>query len=68
MDSKWSDLSAILVRTDYNLQPGDRHYGATEPAEAKPCRCEPPGYMHDADEVRCWKCGARPSEAAASRS
>lgn len=70
MDSKWSDLSSILVRTEYDAKMTDRHYGATAPLPAKPCRCELPGFMLDRDggETRCWKCGARPTDAAAYRS
>jgi hypothetical protein len=58
MEYDWYDLSAILARHDYKFQPGELHYGATEPRDAPTCRCDQPGYHDDDGEVRCWKCGA----------
>lgn len=68
MTTNWTDLSAFLSHADYNATPIDRHYGATEPLEALPCRCERPWLALDDGEVRCWKCGACPSASAATPS
>lgn len=70
MNPKWCDLAKTLQSNEYNVEPGDRHYGATAPLAPKPCRCQPPGLVadHDDGEVRCWKCGSiRPSTGAASQ-
>jgi hypothetical protein len=65
----WTDLAAILARSEYNVPKPDRDDRITEPLDAPPCRCESPGFTlcRDDDEVRCWKCGARPATAAACR-
>lgn len=59
-------LSAFLNRTDYNVRLGEPGYGATEPRDAEPCRCDPPGIYREDGDLRCWKCGAEPATACRS--
>jgi hypothetical protein len=70
MAESWIELSAILDRGVYNVVQGERYYGETEPRDAPRCRCESPGFVLDLTEheFRCWKCGACPTDGAASRS